>query len=133
MRHENWSEVLAEQIEGARKRPFSFGAFDCALWAADVVLAMTGVDYAAKWRERYNGDREALKLIAAAGGLREMAAEVLGEPIAPTFAQRGDVVLITGGALGYSLGICNGVNLAAAGHDGLVFLPMRDAVCAWRV
>jgi hypothetical protein len=51
-RYEDWPQRLVAAIEAARGRPFSWGAMDCCLFAADVVLAMTGVDYAAGFRGR---------------------------------------------------------------------------------
>lgn len=131
MRLDNWPTLLAKEIEAARVRPFSFGEADCALWAADVVLAITGSDPAARWRGAYDSEFGALRLIAQHGGLRQMATEALGEPINPAFAQRGDMVLIADGG-GYSLGICVGAQLAGMGERGLVFRPMSEAVCAWR-
>jgi len=132
MRVENWPVILAAEIQKARKRAFSFGRADCALWAADVVQAITGADPAAPWRGSYGDRHGALKLLAQFGGLREAATALLGEPIATSFAQRGDVVLLAGPE-GYSLGICEGALLWAMGEEGIVSRPIGDAICAWRV
>lgn len=130
-RDERWPLILAEQVEGARKRPFAFGMHDCCLFAADVVLAMTGTDIAAGYRGKYKTERGALQLIAKGEGLSAMASKQLGKSMPALCAQRGDVVLISQGR--YSLGICLGSMLVVPGKEGLVFLPIREAMCAWRV
>lgn len=131
-RADNWPAVLADAIEGARERPFSFGAHDCALFAADTVRAMTGFDPAAAFRGAYDSERGAMKIIAGHGGLHAIACAAFGDPVEPSLARRGDVVL-TAQAGRYSLGVCVGRQFAVPGVDGLVFVEMGRADCAWRV
>jgi hypothetical protein len=132
-RYEDWPQRLVAAIEAARGRPFAWGAMDCCLFAADVVLAMTGVDYAAGFRGRYDSRAGAVALLGARGGLEAVATSALGEPLPTTLmAQRGDVVMVRSPE-GPALGVCEGVMAWFAGPDGVVPRPMREAVKAWRV
>ena len=92
MRRADWPERLAEFIEARRLEPFAWGKNDCALFAADAVNLLIGVDYAESLRG-YTTERGALGKIKRAGGLRAFAAALPEKP--PGLAQRGDVVLVT--------------------------------------
>ena len=124
MRLANWPQILAQEIEAARTRPFAWGSADCALFVADVVLAMTGHDYAADLRG-YTGRAGAMERIADAGSLEQLVAGLLGEPWPVNSIGRGDVVLIDT-PKGEALGICLGTSCAFAGPKGLEFLAHRD-------
>ena len=45
-------EILNQHIDAARGKPFKRGSHDCCMWAADVVVALTGIDYAEDFRGR---------------------------------------------------------------------------------
>lgn len=53
MRRLNWHQHLAQTLQAAMTRPFSWGEHDCCLFAADCVQAVTGVDVAADFRGTY--------------------------------------------------------------------------------
>lgn len=133
-RVENWPEILLALVEDRRSKPFAWGENDCALFAADCVLAMTGEDFAAAFRGRYTtaaGSIKALKRFGA-GSLESTATAALGEPISPKLAQRGDVVLFDA-VTGPALAVCLGGNAAAAGPEGITWVPMDLWTKAWRV
>lgn len=132
MRAENWPERLDAFLAAQQHRAFTWGGFDCALFAADWVLACTGVDPAAPYRGAYSDGLEAARLQRQDGGLEAMITAALGEPIAPAFAQRGDIVLLDA-ELRPTAGVCVGWEAAAPGMIGLEFLPMARASRAWRV
>lgn len=132
MRLENWPEILAEQIKAAEMRPFCWGKHDCCAFAATVVEAMTGRDWMVPPFAPYETEAEAREIIAEHAGLKGIATACLGEPIAPAFAQRGDVALIVIDGRD-SLGICVDYRIAAASVRGLVHVPITEAVCAWYV
>jgi hypothetical protein len=98
-RFENWPERLNALIALRCSRPFAWGEHDCALFACDAVLAMTGADPAAWFRGRYRTRRGAYRLLKTFGGAGlaatwEKIAAQRGLPeIAPAFARRGDVLL----------------------------------------
>ena len=132
MRHENWPELLAEELEGARERPFSFGAgHDCTAFAMRIVAALTGRDHLAEF-PAYTTETEAAAILAAHGGLRAMATRQFGAPIAVAYAQRGDLVLLPT-ERGDALGICMGSGAAFAAPVGVTVMAMQQVVAAWRV
>jgi hypothetical protein len=128
MRHEDWEKRLNEFLDTVG--PFEWGTNDCCLFAANAVLAMTGEDYAKPYRgyKTAKGALSRLKDIGVAG----VATNALGAPKAPLFAQRGDVVSFDAGD-GIALGVCIGAKIAAVGQDGLLMLPMNEAIQAWSV
>src|SRR5690554_354752 len=90
-RYNDWPERLAAFVETRRARVFSWGSQDCALFAADAVLEMTGVD-PAKGLRGYKSARGAANRIKKAGGMRALASNLPQKH--PGLAQRGDVVLV---------------------------------------
>lgn len=131
MRHADWPQILAQQIEDARSRPFKWGTADCALFVADVVLAMTGTDYATDLRG-YTDQAGALDRIRDAGSLEAVVSGLLGEPWPVNAIGRGDVVLIDTED-GEALGICIGTACAFAGMTGLQFLSRTAIRVGWRI
>ena len=49
-RREDWPERLLAFARSRERQPFVWGTNDCALFAADAALAMTGHDFAAPFR-----------------------------------------------------------------------------------
>lgn len=134
MRREDWPERLLLAVEAAREIPFQWGQHDCALYAADLVLAMTGTDFAAAFRGRYTtafGAARAL-LENGAADLAAYATMRLGAPIAPALAQRGDVVVFAA-VDGLALGVVIGGHATAAGPAGVTSVPRERWLQAWRV
>jgi hypothetical protein len=128
MRFDNWEKLLNDYL--SQVGPFEWGANDCCLFAANGVLAMTGEDYAKPYRgyKTAKGALSKLKDIGVDG----VATKALGEPKPPTLAKRGDVVSFESGD-GLALGLCIGAKIAAVGQDGLIMLPMNQALQAWSV
>jgi len=131
-RFPDWPQKLHEAVEAARARPFDWSKHDCALFAADVVLAITGKDFAAHDRGNYDSDVAALRLIHSRGGMVPMITAMLGEPVSVLRARRGDVVMYRS-ELGPSLGICLDSKCAFTGPTGLVFKPRKECELAWHV
>lgn len=128
-RHNDWPERLAAFMDERRAMPFEFGTNDCSTFAADAVAAMTGERLqipAADSPQAY------ARLVRDQGTLAEMAEALLGEPIHPAFAQRGDVVLLVMDER-ETLGVCVGADIAGPGANGLALAPMSMAVSAWRI
>ena len=128
MRFQNWEKLLNDYL--SQVGPFEWGANDCCLFAANGVFAMTGEDYAKPYRgyKTAKGALGKLKDIGVDG----VATKALGEPKPPTLAKRGDVVSFESGD-GLALGLCIGAKIAAVGQDGLIMLPMNQAIQAWSV
>jgi hypothetical protein len=134
VRYPDWPQRLDATLAAARTRSFDFGKFDCALFAADCVLAMTGIDHAEKFRG-YDSQTAAYRIIAEHGSLAGLLTSLLGEPIEPAMAGRGDVVLaqIPAEDEGLTVGICLGVFCAFPWKVGFVMHPRTVATLAWRV
>jgi hypothetical protein len=143
-RVQDWPEQLAAWVEEVRARPFEWGAWDCARAANDAVRRLTGLDMLGDLA--WDGARGALRQLQNEGGMVIALTARLGEPIAPAFAQRGDVVLlradlgreVDGGPVP-AIGVCIGDRAVAPMANGLGFVPManRDgtwnATLAWKV
>jgi hypothetical protein len=125
-----------------------WGANDCALFAADAIEAMTGVDIAADFRGKYHDEASALALIhsitggstvadaaaycAAQHGLVEWTQPDPGTPgsrlPAPLLARRGDlVVLPDAGRIIAGVVHLNGRDVAVVGEAGLKRIPAAAA------
>ena len=118
--------VIAE----AESQTFSYGAFDCALFVADVVNAITGQDYAQPYRG-YQTEAEADEILHKAGGLGRIPDQFF-ERIPPQFAVTGDIVWRQKRKR-ETLGICVGAACCFPKKDGLVWLHRRVIRRAWRV
>lgn len=135
----DWQTRLSALCAQRAAVPFAWGSADCALWAADVVHALTGVDHAAAdWRGTYTTGVQAVRRVTLAGGLQGIASAALGAPVAPVWAAVGDVVLVhqpdaPDAQLRDLLAVCMGTVALAQGPDGLVPLPMNAATAAWKV
>lgn len=132
MRVHNWPIKLALAISEARTKEFKYGDFDCMLFAADIVKAMTGVDYAERFRGRYDSEKGAYEIIEEYGTPVDLLTAVIGSPpIHPAQAMRGDVVLAELPLP--TAGVCMGVACAFPTAKGLRFLPRSVITHAWRI
>lgn len=138
-RRTGWEKCFAAAWKRAEGRAFDWGRFDCCLWAADAVLAITGVDLAAGLRGTYCTREDAQRLVADRGGLEKLIADLCREggleECPPALAQRGDVVLLPGrDGFPAAAAICVGAHAAAPGPTGgLALQPMALATAAWRI
>jgi hypothetical protein len=154
-RQPHWATRGLHAFLLARARaPFVWGANDCALFAADAIEAMTGVDIAADFRGKYHDEASALALIhsitggstvadaaaycAAQHGLVEWTQPDPGTPgsrlPAPLLARRGDlVVLPDAGRIIAGVVHLNGRDVAVVGEAGLKRLPSAGITRAWHV
>lgn len=144
-RKPDWAMRLDRFLLDHAHAPFAYGRFDCCLFVADAVLAMTGTDLAEPFRGLYRTRKTAFQAVEIYCGERsvrtliERAAFEHGMPAIPVaLAQRGDLLLLKR-PKGYSLAL-----LALNGRDALVMrrigiwrLPLAEigsqAYSAWRV
>ncbi len=133
-RREDWPERLLAFVESRRVTPFVWGGNDCALFTADAALAMTDHDFAAGFRGRYKSALGAMKALCSNGAadLADYLTRTLGTPIAPTLARRGDAVMFEA-VEGPALGVVLGQQAAAAGPEGVTWVPASRWQQAWRV
>lgn len=134
MRHNDWPALMAEAIKKAGKQGFSWGENDCCLFACDVVLAITGVDYAEEFRGRYKteiGAARALKNIGA-GSLIDTVDKIVGERKPLARAMRGDFVLTSQNG-NDMLGICLGEYSAFLCEKGFYYEKTLQCKSSWSV
>lgn len=127
-----WPEALAAFIEERRHVPFAWGSNDCATFAADALLAMTGFDVLADLRHRWATAAQADAVLSDMGGLLQAASALLGQPLAQVRqAQRGAVVLarMQGAAI---MGVrLDSARWCAPGAAGLLWRPAAEVRFAW--
>jgi hypothetical protein len=130
----DWPERLADTIKAASGRPFSWGAHDCALFAADCARAITGVDPLTHVRGEYASARGAARVLRRLGcdDVAQLAALVAGPEVPLVGARRGDWVLCppTDGVV---LGVCLGARAAFVMENGVTFRPTLDCAAAWKI
>lgn len=93
MRYRDWTTRLHESIKAAQGRPFSWGEFDCCLFAADCAVAVCGTDPAEQYRGKYKTEAGAKRLIKKNHGSLEAAWDACFARVPPAFVQRGDIAL----------------------------------------
>jgi hypothetical protein len=129
----NWPATLARFIEERRAWDFDWGSHDCCMFAADWVMAATGVDPALHFRSTYFNARGAADTLRIHGGIGEIvSAAGFVRWQSPAMAQRGDVALVTNDKRDL-LAVVDGAHCVAPGKHGLVWLPLADASAAWKV
>lgn len=140
-RKPNWPTLLNLFLFSRRESPFIWGQNDCALFACDAILALTGVDTAAPFRGRYHTEIGAAKAMRrfAGGGLREVTDRITAlwnMSCRPSLllAQRGDLVLLHS-AIGEGLGIVtlDPRYVAAFGPAGYNRVPIHNCTACWKV
>lgn len=140
-RYPDWVSRLESFLAKNAKRKFRYGSWDCCLFAAHAVEAMTGVDTAADFLDKYDSAVTAKKVIrefsngALLGRVVERVAARFQMPeIDRTRAHRGDLALLKRGG-GDSVGIValDGLNLIVPGSDGLLRVPIVLAKRVWEV
>lgn len=131
----DWPQRLDAVIVEATAKPFRYGAFDCCLFAADAVRAMTGVDPAQSWRGCYRGLRGALQMIRREGDVPAIVTSRLGiAPLEGHAARRGDLVWRPGPPAGYgAVGVCIGLHCVYPSDRGLAFMPRDEGRLYWMV
>lgn len=130
VRHEDWPLRLSTYLRQRKATPFAWGENDCVLFAADAVLAMTGVDVCAEYRG-YASEAEAEALMGGKS-LKDLVSEKLGMPFGNYLsARRGDVVLTEFNALGVVDD--SGQKVAVVTPEGLRRAPLTCALYVWRV
>ncbi len=120
-RRPDWRPRLSALVADRLQRRFEWGVHDCALFAADAILAITGTDPARDWRGRYTSARGARKLLRARGFADKAALlSALLPEVPPARAAVGDIALL-GDDETLPVAVIVGPLLAAPGPDGLRF------------
>ncbi|HEV2324566.1 MAG TPA: hypothetical protein VGS10_11505 [Terracidiphilus sp.] len=141
-RLKNWdTQAYHDFLVSAASTHFVWGEFDCSLFAADGIKAITGVDIADDFRGKYSDQASAFALIKSVTGGSTVADAAaycakkhgLTERVHPLMAQRGDLVVFHGqtGDLVAGLVHLSGRHIVAVGDKGLYRFPISAVQRAW--
>ena len=124
---------LALYLADVQVRPFDWATWNCCHFAATWVRLLTGRDVMAGLPPMHSR-LTAHRLIGQLGGsLRDAWTRQLGpEPVLPTLAHPGDVVLVQADGV-EAVGICCGRTAAVLTEAGVAHVQMADATAAWRL
>lgn len=131
MRHRDWTIRLTEVIKAARERPFSWGEFDCCLFAADCAVAVCGTDPAEAYRGTYKTEAGAKRALKKRHGSLESAWDACFARVAPAFIQRGDIAMYEAPG-GRSMAVFWANEFWATTEDG-VHRVVCQPTAVWRV
>ncbi|QSX32451.1 hypothetical protein JYB87_11805 [Shewanella avicenniae] len=133
MKQHNWPTHLNRYILENLNTPFKWGEFDCCLFAANAVKAMTGEDYAAAFRGKYSTKAGATKALSryGAGTIKDTITQLLGEP-QNTHPARGDVCLIET-VNGPTAGIFLNGAVYCPSEAGLMAHKNNEVLAVWRI
>jgi hypothetical protein len=94
-RHADWTLRLTDFVKRKKRVPFEWGVNDCCLFVADMTIAITGVDPAATFRDKYTTELGAMKALYEQGfaNVEAVLTHAFGEPVSRLEVRRGDVVL----------------------------------------
>lgn len=143
IRHEHWPSRLHNYIHDNIDTPFVWGTFDCCLFTAGCIQAMTDQDCAAEWRGIYDSEEDIARIFhdrnyqGLTGAINEVAANFGVSMVSPKLAQRGDVVMFEG-PLGPTLGVICDSRLVSVSLKGLYFDKLdrfynSPKSIAWRI
>ncbi len=131
-RHHDWPQRLQAALEARGDTPYAWGTNDCAIFAADMVLAITGHDLAAPFRGRYRTKQGSRRILTTLGwtDVEAMADAML--PRRLDRPRRGDVVLYDG-AFGPFLGVVWNGGVVGPGPDRPTLWPPSGILACWSV
>ncbi|NIF15624.1 hypothetical protein [Pantoea sp. Cy-639] len=131
MRNRDWTTQLANTIKAATERPFSWGEFDCCLFAADCAVAVCKTDPAELYRGRYTTETGAKRLLKKVHGSLEAAWDTCFQRVNPAFIQRGDVAMYDG-PNGRGVAVFWAGEFWSVAEDGVGRIAC-DPLVVWRV
>lgn len=128
----DWHLRFDDLVFSRLRAPFCWGSNDCVLFAADCVLAITGVDLAADFRGL--GARDAMRLVRQRGGMLKLVPAALRPLLHVAGASEGDIAMLPADHRGrMALTVCTMGGVVAPSRDGLLIAPRECATHAWRV
>lgn len=151
IRRNDWPERLSELLGSWRTRPFKWGEADCVYFARDTLAKITTKDWNILEIPPYTSAREARRALRDSGfrDLPDLLTQLLGCPVAPAMARRGDLLLVNAHyqsiasrkipkkiktrTFPHAMAVCGGEHAFAPGPHGLAALPMSHACLCWRI
>lgn len=138
-RKSNWPAALTLFLEEKANQPFVWGENDCCMFTADWLAILLG-EYpgmAKELRGTYSDALSAQKVLSSLGGVEQVVADYCAEKgfneVPAALAQRGDIATVDTEHLGPALGVVEGSQVAYAGEQGVVRVPVSTVRKAWRI
>ena len=123
------------EIYKYRNSKFAWGQLDCCLYAANVLKAITGIDYAKDLRNRYSTKFGATRVIKESGAkdvIDIVSNQLNSVPLRDVDnAKLGDLVAKKEGK-GYSIGVCDGTFGVFIGEEGLYLFNKNKCLYYWK-
>ena len=130
MRYPDWPIRLNEYINSLHGKEWDMGTWDCCVFAAGAVEAMTGVDHMPEFRGHYDSwpsSDQALEEIGQGDLYRTIRAK-FGPPVIGVKGQKGDLAFMDG-----SLGLVLGRTGMFLGEGGFRIVSLTQIQKAFRV
>lgn len=129
VRFYDWAQRLNAYVAQVAREPLVYGRHDCALFAANAVLEMTGIDFAAPYRGRYTTLRGGLRILTQDGYADHVALALTCLPENPVaMAMPGDLAVFRT-PQGRALGVVQGPAVYVLHPGGTIgVLPLTDAL-----
>jgi hypothetical protein len=129
MRQADWAYNLGEFVNSIHTTPFAYGVHDCGTLSAGCIKALTGIDAmpSMTYSTAVEAARECQRVCGSpcVDDLVAFLAKQYGwKEVKPTFAHRGDLVVIGGGDQA-RLGVVSlhGTHIMTPGDKGLLYEP----------
>jgi hypothetical protein len=121
---------LNEYILAVRERPFAYGNYDCCIFVAGAIEAMTGADPMAEYRGQYDSvetGKAALRTLGQ-GTLLKTLYRKFGKPLPGAHGRKGDIAWYNG-----AVGLVLGRVAMFVGAGGFVLVPLSRLTRVFRV
>lgn len=123
----DWKPRLIAHVVKSASRPLEPGVHDCAMFAADAVLALTGEDHVGEFRGRYRTLRGGLRMLRRSGYADHVALAAGILPERPhAMARPGDLAVVIEQDQRI-LAVVQGEHLYAVTPEGLGLQPLSHA------
>lgn len=129
-RRPDWPVRLNQYIVSVRDRPFAYGNYDCCIFVAGAIEAMTGEDPMTEYRGQYDSvatGAAALRTLGQ-GTLFKTLYRKFGKPLPGAHGRKGDIAWYNG-----ALGLVLGRVAMFVGVNGFVLAPLSRLKYIWRV
>lgn len=131
VRKENWPLLLSNYLAERRKMAFEWGVNDCLAFVAKGVERLTGETLYEAFSD-YHDEESAKEMLALNGGVQGIISHYLGQGSRDVlYAKRGDVVTVRMPELTAGLVDDTGQRIALVSPEGLIRVPLKNAVKFW--
>jgi hypothetical protein len=122
----DWEGLLDTFFQENRLRSFEIGVWDCGLFSAGAIQAITGIDLAEPYRGTYSSPEDV--------SLEDIVSQTKLEECPPNYAHRGDLLLLRNSPNPPCLGILglDGQGMMVT-DNGLARIPRDRVLRSWHV